>query len=121
MGSRSRTAIETAARTGSVRFSAVSMLEVTRLYWERRVKLKPAPTLWYQGLLDRRFHEIPVTSQIAMLAGSLKNQYGFHSDPADQIVAATAMVAGRTMVTSDRKTLGWASNRRDIECLDARV
>lgn len=121
LGYEARTTVEEARQEGSVRFSAVSMLEVARLHWEGRIDLPRVPTLWHRDLLDKGVHEIPITSEIAMLAGSLKIRHGFHADPADQLIAATAMVTGRKMVTSDRKTLRWAVRRRDIDCIDART
>ena len=64
---------------------------------------------------------MPVTSDIAILAASLESREGFHADPADQMIAATAMAFQRTLVTSDHKILNWATSRTDFTCLDART
>ncbi len=119
LGARARVVIDQASDGGSVRFSAVSMLEATRLHWADRIDLPGAPARWFRDLLGEGVHEIPVTSEIAILAGSLKALHGFHADPADQLITATAIVTRRRMVTSDRKTLSWASGRREIECVNA--
>ena len=121
LGRRTSLEIEQAARDGSLRFSAISMLEVSRLHWDERIDLLKAPEAWLRDLLDRGVREIPVTSEIAALAGSLKIQHGFHSDPADQLITATAIVTRRKLITSDRRILGWAKSREDIECLNART
>ena len=120
LGPRTRTAIGEAVSSGSVRFSAVSMLEITRLHWDGRIDLRRAPEVWYRNLLDLGVHGIPVTSEMAVLAGSLERRDAFHADPADQIIAATAILTRRRLVTSDRKILRWAESRTVLDCLDAR-
>lgn len=120
LGKETRVTIEEAIRGGMVRFSPISMLEATRLHWGRRIDLRRAPEVWHRELLDRGVREVPVTTDITILAASLEPQEGFHADPADQMITASAMVTRLTLVTSDRKILGWASGRTDINCLNAR-
>ena len=121
LGARTRATIEEAAQGGSLSFSAVSMLEVARLHADGRIDLRRAPELWHRGLIDRGVREIPVTAEMALLAAALESREGFHADPADQLVAATAIVARRRLVTSDRKILNWATGRTEPSCLDART
>lgn len=97
------------------------MLEVARLHWDENIDLRVSPEVWLRGLLDGGVHEIPVTGEIAGLAGSLKVRHGFHSDPADQLITATAIVTRSRLITSDRRILSWATHREDIQCLDART
>ena len=97
------------------------MLEVSRLHWDGNIDLRVAPEVWLRGLIDGVVHEIPVTGEIAVLAGSLKIRHGFHSDPADQLITATAIVTRSRLVTSDRRILGWAEHRDDVQCLNARI
>ena len=120
LGPKTRTIIDQAGSNGSLRFSAVSMLEITRLHWDGRIDLRRPPEVWHRNLLDLGVHGIPVTSETAILAGSLKRRDGFHADPADQIITAAAMITGRRLVTSDRKILRWAEDRPVPDCLDAR-
>ena len=121
LGRKTRAAIDGAVRDGSARFSPISMLEATRLHRDGRIDLRRAPEVWHRELLDRGFRETPVTSDVAILAASLESREGFHADPADQMITATAMVSQRTLVTSDQKILSWASPRTDFTCLDART
>jgi len=44
----------------------------------------------------------------------------FTGEPADQIVTATALVRGSTLVTSDRAILAWAGRNRAPEVVDAK-
>ena len=121
LGSDTRTAVDAATRDGSLRFAAISMLEVARLHWDGGIELPTVPEAWHRELLAAGVREIPVTSEIALLAASLESLHGFHADPADQLVTATAMVAKRPLVTSDRRILKWASGRTSPECLNART
>lgn len=120
LGPRARTAIEDAASGGSLRFSSISMLEIARLHWDRRIDLRKEPDVWLRSLLDQGLHEIPITSETAVLAGSLERRDGFHADPADQLITAAAILTKRRLVTSDRKILHWAESRAEPDCLDAR-
>ena len=96
------------------------MMEITRLLWHGRIDLPSAPDVWLRNLFDQSVHEIPVTAKIAGLAGSLKVRHGFHADPADQLITATAILTRSKLITSDRRILGWAESRTDVQCLDAR-
>ncbi len=121
LGEEARATIEEAIRGGRVRFSPISMLEATRLHWDGRIDLRRAPEVWHRELIDRGVREVPVTTDITILAASLEPQEGFHADPADQMITASAIVTRLTLVTSDRKILNWASNRTEIACLNARI
>jgi len=58
--------------------------------------------------------ELPVTGDIAVLAAELENLNG---DPADRIIAATAIAHDATLVTADEKLLRWRHRlkRQDAE------
>ena len=43
---------------------------------------------------------------------------GFHTDPADRIIAATAILGGYRLATADRLTAAWARRSRIIATLD---
>ena len=43
---------------------------------------------------------------------------GFHSDPADQLIVATAMLAGMRLATTDRQIIGWAQRTRLLPLVD---
>jgi PIN domain nuclease of toxin-antitoxin system len=44
---------------------------------------------------------MPITPEIAIVAGHLGNQ-GFHGDPADRIITATTICNGARLVTKDK-------------------
>ena len=121
LGPETRAAIDTARRDSSLGFASISMLEVARLHHIGRLDLRRTPEVWHRELLNVGVREIPITSEIAILAASLEPQRGFHSDPADQLVTATAIATRRNLVTSDRMILAWAAADSAVKCLDART
>ena len=70
-------------------------------------------TLWRRELLGQGLAEIPVDGEIGIPANALP---GFHADPADRIIVATAL-QGHRLVTSDERMLGWPGS---LNRLDAR-
>ena len=51
--------------------------------------------------------EIQIGGDIAVGSVLLMNT-GFHRDPADQLIVATAMLEGMRLATTDRKIIDWA-------------
>lgn len=70
---------------------------------------------WREDLLARGIAEVPVDGSIAAQAGGLNWEHG---DPADRIIVTTAMRLGASLLTADRKILGW---RGPVDLIDARV
>lgn len=113
LGSGARTEIERAWRQGALAVSAMSFWEVAMLQDKGRYALRRDVATWRTGLLEEGLVEIPVTGAIAAVAGALPD---IHGDPADRMIAATAL-DGHLLVTADRRLLNWPG---DIETLDAR-
>ena len=42
---------------------------------------------------------------------------GFHRDPADRFIVATALLGGHTLLTTDREILDWSGG---LHCIDVR-
>ena len=59
LGSDTRTAVDAATRDGSLRFAAISMLEVARLHWDGRIELPTVPEAWHRELLAAGVRESP--------------------------------------------------------------
>jgi PIN domain nuclease of toxin-antitoxin system len=53
--------------------------------------------------LRQWFELVPISEVIALEAASLPDE--FHGNPMDRLIAATALVDGRTLLTADRKLL----------------
>ncbi len=98
----SRKAIAMAQRGGSVVASAISVFEIATLVRRRRLRLGIGLDQYLNAL--RALPELtiePVTDEIARLAGSFTEP--MHGDPADRMIAATALALGAELITADDK------------------
>ena len=73
-----------------------------------------SPTEQRTKLLAAGIRELPLTGEIAIIAGELEN---LHGDPADRIIAATAIAHDATLMTADENLLRWPHplKRQDAE------
>jgi PIN domain nuclease of toxin-antitoxin system len=93
-----RRAIE---RTDVVGVATITAMEVAALVRREKIALDTTVGSWMQQALGRdQVLELPLTSDVAVEAGSLGNE--FVGDPADRIIYATAIVTGSKLVTRDR-------------------
>ena len=72
-----------------------------------RLYLQQHPAAWRRDLLTMGLQEIPLDSAIGVAAAGLE---GFHADPADRMIVATALRAGATLLTADERIFGWQSD-----------
>lgn len=90
------------AAAGRVIASAISVLEIVTAV--RRGRLQFAVPIG-QWLTDMRsipeLHLEPVSADIAAVAGDFPEP--MHGDPADRLIAATAVVLGMPLVTGDER------------------
>jgi PIN domain nuclease of toxin-antitoxin system len=85
--------------------SAISLFEIVALERRGRIEFRTSATEWLTDV--RALPELgiqPVTAEIAERAGGLGEV--FSGDPADRIIAATALVLGAALITHDPKLLG---------------
>lgn len=102
LSSRAKRAIGRALREGGVAASAISLFEIATAIRRRRLVLEAPPERWLADLrLLPELHFEPVSAAIAELAGSFDD--GFPGDPADRVIAATAMATGLQLVTADAR------------------
>jgi PIN domain nuclease of toxin-antitoxin system len=80
--------------------SAISIWEVTLKARKRKLELLPTTDRWLQSALNRSLVQVlPIDAAIARLANELPGT--FHEDPADRLIAATALQLNLAVVTSD--------------------
>ena len=60
-------------------------------------------------VLNSGINEIPLTGDIAILAGNLES---LHGDPADRFIVATAIAHEATLMTADARLLEWRHKLR---------
>ncbi len=104
LGARARKLIDATFREESLAVSAMTWWEAAMLQSKGRVELPPVRG-WYRDLMDAGLMEIPMDGETGMVSVELE---GFHGDPADRIIVATAMLRGATLMTADEKILGWS-------------
>ena len=95
--------------------AAISLWEIAMLVQYRRVSI-PDPSLreWFQVTLPApKLRILPLTPDIASRSASLD----MHGDPADRLIAATALEHGCRLATVDSKLTGL--NWLDTVSLDA--
>jgi PIN domain nuclease of toxin-antitoxin system len=107
-----RTSIDGAASKAAVCISAISVWEVTLLVHKGRLRLSLPVEDWIsrsEALPFIRF--LPVDNAIAVRAVNFPDPC--HSDPADRLIAATALLRGLPLVSKDDKLHALPS----IKCL----
>jgi PIN domain nuclease of toxin-antitoxin system len=82
--------------------SAISCWEISKLVEHNRLALPLPVEEWLTTALDYPGMElVPITPRIAVESTQLPGE--FHSDPADQLIVATARVLGAVLMTADSK------------------
>lgn len=89
--------------------SAISFWEITMLIAKRRLRSLKSATEQRAKILASGIREFPVTGEISILAGEIRS---LHADPADRLIAATAIAHDATLVTADERLLRWRQTLR---------
>jgi PIN domain nuclease of toxin-antitoxin system len=114
LGRHSQRMADKALADDRLAISAFSFWELAMLIAKSRLRsLKSAGEQWAK-LLAAGIRELPLTGEIAILAGEIENLNG---DPADRIIAATAIAHDATLMTADANLLQWRHRlkRQDAE------
>jgi PIN domain nuclease of toxin-antitoxin system len=104
LSKKARQATRAEARRRALVASAISVFEIVTLERRGRLAFKTPVNEWLTDL--RKLPELtihPVTDEIAERAGGLGEV--FPGDPADRLIAATALVLGAPLITQDSKLL----------------
>ena len=103
---RATEAIRDSAADGRVSLSAISVWETAKLVEKGRLRLASDIASWVRAALDDpNLWLLPLTPEVSVESTRLPSP--FHSDPADQIIAATARANAATLLTSDRRLLDY--------------
>jgi PIN domain nuclease of toxin-antitoxin system len=83
--------------------SPISLWETLLLCKKGRIVLN-SPSAWISAAMEKApFREAPLTHEVALATEAV---HLVHPDPADRFLAATAMVYGLMLVTSDENLIG---------------
>jgi len=103
--------IEAAAETGRLWLSAISVWEIAMLEAKGRVELGRRCESWMGEALEKSHVRLaPLLPTVAILSTRLE---GFpHVDPADRMIAATAIDSGLQLVTADQRLVGYMTQHK---------
>jgi len=88
-----------------VSISAITLWELALLAAHGRIRTKGPLEAWLLNIVAPPIEVLPITPEIAATGSRLGS--GFHNDPADRIIVATARCHGMKLVTSDERIRGW--------------
>src|SRR5579859_1109542 len=111
-------AIRLARREERLLVSAISVWEVANLDAKRRITLSTNFRDWVNLGRGQNIEFVDLTPEIAIDSTQLRD--GFHADPADRILIATARNRNAILVTADRAIIEYSS-RKHVRVLDARA
>lgn len=84
--------------------SPITSWEIIILAEKGRIKLDDKPVSWLRNVFQTLpFRQASMTHEVAMESRMLQLP---HQDPADRFIAASAVVYGLTLITSDHNLLG---------------
>jgi len=100
-------ALDHSEETGqSVGLSAISIWELAMLHAKGRIEVTLPLHVWLkQASTNPGVEILPMDADVCAESVSLPT--GFHKDPADQIIVATARVHGLRLLTSDQRIIDW--------------
>jgi len=102
LSAKARRFVNSSAAKGQVSVSTISLFEIATLVRSGRLKLGVDLASWFDALqLLPDIKMEPVSSDIARVAGEFEEP--FPGDPADRLIAATAIVTKAKLVTADQK------------------
>ena len=86
--------------------SAITLWELAKLVEHEKITIMRPLDLFLAEIEDHpRVEVAPLTGRI--LAESIQLGNGFHKDPADQMIAATARCLGFPLITQDQRIRDW--------------
>ncbi len=108
-GKRSTALVKRALAEENLAVSAISFWEIAMLLAKGRLRALKSATEQRGKVLAAGIRELPLSGELCILAGELEN---LHADPADRLIAATAIALDATLVTADERLLRWRHGLR---------
>jgi PIN domain nuclease of toxin-antitoxin system len=103
---RAMATISEAPPSAELYLSAISVWEFCKLLENGRLKVSCDPEAWLDEALQMpNLRLVPLTPRVALKSTTLPQP--FHTDPADQILVATARELNATLLTRDRRLLDY--------------
>ena len=103
LSKKAKTTVEEERQSGEgVAISDITLLELAMLARKKRILLGLSLGS-FLAEVERRFVVLPMNGPICVRAFALPSTYP--KDPADRVIAATALVQGLSLLTADREIL----------------
>lgn len=111
--------VESAAAARRLFVSDISFWEVSLKAAKGRLKLSIDPTLWLTRAAGAPgIQGLPLTRGVLIQSTLLSGEQ--HSDPADRMLLAQALLAGMSLVTCDSEIIEYAAREPGLPVCDAR-
>ena len=110
LSTRARSAIEGAREQDGLAISDKTLWELAMMFRKDQIDVRPSVLAFLQAV-EARFRVLSVTSAIA--ARAVEFSPSFPRDPADRIIAATAIVHQMPLVTRDTRIHA----SKEVECI----
>jgi len=99
--------------TAPLGVSTITLWEISKLVEKNKISLAAPVEEWLHDALNSRLVcKIHLDEKVAVESTRLPE--GFHRDPSDQIIVATARIHHLTLVTADRKILAYRHVKTDF-------
>lgn len=117
LGRTARAAVDEAGRADGIAISAITPWEIALLAEKGRLRLGCDAAVWIDAALDLPgVHVKPIEPAIAI--DSVRLPGGFHADPADRFIVATARHCRAPLLTADGAILDYAAGGH-VRAIDA--
>lgn len=104
LGRRTARLAERSLAQDELGVASISFWEIGMLAARDRIALDMPVAEWRLRVLGLGIHELPLTGDAALAAAILP---GFHPDPADRLIVATALSSSAGLATADDRILRW--------------
>ena len=91
---------------GELALADISLWEVAKLVELDRLEMAVSLDEFFQTAITPELRVLPITPAIAAKVAQLES-LGFHKDPADQLIVATALVHGLRLISNDTLIRQW--------------
>ena len=107
VGQQTRDMVDAAPANDELLVSAIIFWEMVMLKHRKQLDTAMPLPAWRNSLIKAGVREIPIDGEVGLLSVELD---GITPDPADRMIAATAILQSATMVTADDDILSWSGN-----------
>ena len=100
LSAKARRRLKDGESEGQLACADISLWEIAMLMAKRRLEIDEEPGPFIRAVLDARgYRVLPITSEIAAFSQSADFT---RKDPADRLIAATALAAGAELLSADQ-------------------